>query len=73
MNIQMLFNETQSVHNYNTRCSSKGNFDVKFCRTKVKSMTISIIGVKLWNDLDKHIREVDTIVRFTKNNLKKVY
>ena len=36
---------------YNTRSCTKGNFEVKLCRTKTRSMAISVKGVKLWNDL----------------------
>jgi hypothetical protein len=34
------------VHNYNTRSDTKGNFEVKFCRTKAISMAIRVKGVK---------------------------
>ena len=35
-----------SVHNFNTRSKQKGSFAVKYCRTKAKSFSASIIGVK---------------------------
>ena len=39
----------------------KGNFNVKFCKTKIKLMSISIMGVKLWSQLDANVRNVKTI------------
>jgi len=41
--------------------SKKGNFTVKFCKMKGKLMSISIMGVKLWNQLDANVCNVKTI------------
>ena len=67
-NIQLLFKESHTLHNYNTIFSSKGNFDVNYvamsahCHKLVKAMYICINGVKLWNDLDQHIHEINSLV-----------
>ena len=70
--IQTLFTNTDSIHKYNTRASSKGNFHTKYCRTKLKSMCISVQGVKLWNNLDVNIRNLNTLSSF-KVTLKQHY
>ena len=48
---KMFFFKSMYVHKHNNRSCTKGNLEVKFCRTKTRSMTISVKGVKLWNDL----------------------
>ena len=48
--ILKLFKSIDNTHSYFTRSSSKCNFDVKYCRTKMKSMTISVKAVTLWNE-----------------------
>ena len=50
-NTQKLFKLCQDYHNYNTRYSVKGTFEVQFCRTRARSRSLSIKGVKLWNNL----------------------
>ena len=46
-NLQKMFTTIKEIHSYGTRSSRKGNFNVKYCKTKRKLMSISIIGVKL--------------------------
>ena len=36
--------------------SKKGNYNVKFCKTKRKLMSICIMDVKLWNQLDGNVK-----------------
>ena len=64
MTPQWLFKEANSIHNYNTRLISNRNSDAKYCKIKVKSMSISINGITLWNDLDKHRHKINCPVRF---------
>ncbi len=52
VNVQKLFVKTNVMHKYNTRSSSRGNLDVKYCRTKTRYMAISVKSIKLWNNLD---------------------
>ena len=52
VNLQKMLKKSMYVHKYNTRSCTKGNFEVKFCRTKTRSMALSVKGVKLWNDLE---------------------
>ena len=49
--IQSLF--TINSNSYNTRQS--GKFNKKYVRTTMKSMTVSVAGVKLWNSLKTNI------------------
>ena len=65
-NIQKLFSESDLVHNYKTRSISKGNFDEMFCRTKTRSMAISVRGVKLWNNLDEQYHKINELGKFKK-------
>ncbi len=51
VNLQKKIKKSMYVHKYNTRSCTRGNFEVKFCRAKTRSMAISVKGVKLWNDL----------------------
>ena len=39
---------------------------------KAKSMSISINGVTLWNDLDQHIYDINSLLRF-RNIIKKMF
>jgi len=49
------------IHSYGTRSSKKGNFNPECCKTKTRLLSISIMGVKLWNQLDANVRNVKTI------------
>jgi hypothetical protein len=46
VNLQKMLKKSIYVHMYNTRSCTKGNFEVKFFRTKTRSMAISVKGVK---------------------------
>ena len=70
--IQKLFKSIDNTHSYFTRSSSKGNFDVKYRRTKMKSMTISVKGVKLWNELEEYMHNIISVNCF-KRMFKKMY
>ena len=61
INLQILFITIYGIHSYGTRSSKKGNFNVKFCKTKRKLIPISIMGVKLWKQLDANVHNVKTI------------
>ncbi len=72
VNLQKLFKKTSSVHNHKTRSSTKGNFDLKFSRSKTRSMVISVRGVKMWNDLDENCHNIKSLLSF-KNVIKRKY
>ena len=60
--IQSLF--TINSNSYNTRQS--GKFNKKYVRTTIKSMTVSVAGVKLWNSLKTNITTIKKICEFKK-------
>ena len=47
INLQNMFITIEEIHSLDTRSCKKGNFNVKFCKTKKRLMSISIIDVKL--------------------------
>jgi len=61
INQQKMLITMEEIHSYGTRSSKKGNFNVTFFKTKRKLMSFSIMGVKLWNQLDANVRNVKTI------------
>ena len=46
----------------------QGNINVNFGKTKRKLMSISVMGVKLWNQSDANVRNVKTINNFKAHN-----
>ena len=64
VNLQQILKIYIYVHKYNTRSCTKGNFEVKFCRTKTRSMAISVKGVKLWNDLKIEYHNFRSLQKF---------
>ena len=55
---------------YNTRSRQKVDFVALRARTMLKSMCVSLRGVRLWNNLSCEIRNCSSIERF-KNKYKK--
>ena len=47
---------------YNTR--SRNTFIVRYSRTNLKAMCISVWGVKLWNALPVNIKEIRSLHTF---------
>ena len=60
--IQSLF--TINSNSYNTR--QRGKFNQKYVRTTMKSMTVSVAGVKLWNFLKTNITAINKMCVFKK-------
>ena len=60
--IQSLF--TINSNSHNTRQS--GKFNQKYVRTTMKSITVSVAGVKLWNSLETNITAIKKICVFKK-------
>ena len=69
-NIQNRFQQLNEVHSYNTRSNAKGNYNVTFCRTKQRSMSVSVKGVRLWNSLNDQLRNVSPMSYF-RSSLKR--
>ena len=51
-----LFEETSSIHSYNTRSSTSGNFYVQNSRLEMQKRSFSRLGVRLWNEIPCHMR-----------------
>ena len=62
-NIQHLF-DTKEHLNYNLR--GKNKFSTKYARTKTKTMCVSVVGVKIWNNIDNNIAEAESLQKFKK-------
>ena len=66
-NVQMQFCKNKEIHKYKTR--NKDKLHVKSVHTNLKSTSVNVIGVKLWNNLDKEIRNSASLSIF-KRKLK---
>ena len=55
-NLLGLFSQVDSVHSYNTRSASAGNFYINYSRLKQQSHSFSRIGCKIWNELPESLR-----------------
>ena len=60
-NLQEMF-ATKIDKRYVTR--KQNNFIVQYSKSRVKSMCLSILGVKLWNALDNDLKECNLLVKF---------
>ena len=58
--LQYRFKRSQNIHN--TR--SKNTFIVRYSRTNLKAMCISVCGVKLWNAMPVNIKEIRSLYTF---------
>ena len=63
INLQNMFIIDKSIY-YDTR--SKFNFKLRYVRTKLKSMCVSVLGVKLWNALDDKVKSIQKFFLFKK-------
>ena len=66
-NLLNLFEKTSTIHLYHTRSSTSGNFHVKSLKLKIDKNSFSRSGVKLWNEIPCHIRDL------TKRDLRKCF
>lgn len=57
-NILHLFNTTDQVHDYNTRSSSRCDFEIKFPRLDKQGKSFSRLGAKIWNWIPPSIRKL---------------
>ena len=58
--LQSRFTRSENIHN--TR--SKNTFIVRYSQTNLKSMCISVCGIKLWNALPVNIKETRSLYTF---------
>ena len=64
-NISTLFNDSNTIHHYHTRFSSKNNFYIKRSRINQLKNSFSRIRAKIWNSVPPDIRKLP------KHNFKK--
>ena len=57
-NISRLFNTIDQVHVYNTRSSSRVDYEIKFSRLHKQSKSFSRLGAKIWNCIPPSIRNL---------------
>ena len=50
------FNSVRTIHNYNTRLSSKMSYAIPKVRTNYGLFNIRFQGSKVWNDISDHIK-----------------
>ena len=58
--LQSRFKRSQNIHNTHSR----NTFTVRYSRTNLKAMCISVWGVKLWNALPVNIKEIRSLYAF---------
>ena len=69
-NVQLQFCKNQDIHNYCTR--NKEKLFVNRVNTRFKKMSTNVVGVKLWNELKRDIRDSSSLNIF-KRKLKHEY
>ena len=57
-NLLNLFEKISSIHSYNTRSSTSGNFHVKSSKLEIHKNFSSRFVVKLWNEIPCDIRDL---------------
>ena len=64
VNLNNIFTVCEPNCLFNMR--KKKDFVHKYTRTNLKAMSVSVIGAKLWNELDSNLRNTKTILLFKK-------
>ena len=57
-----MFTVNRATHNYNTR--QKNNTHVPSYRITVREHSVSVCGVKMWNDIPEELKELSTSNQF---------
>ena len=69
-NIQHFFERNISCP-YKTR--SYGKFTIRYVRTNLKYMSVSMIGVRLWNNLQPSLTNITSLNKFKSEVKKSIY
>ena len=67
VNLNNIFTVCEPNCLFNMR--KKKDFVHKYTRTNLKAMSVSVVGAKLWNELDSNLRNTKTILLFKKNQM----
>ena len=62
VNLNNIFTVCEPSCLFNMR--KKKDFVHKYTRTNLKAMSVSVVGAKLWNELDSNLRNTKTILLF---------
>jgi hypothetical protein len=57
-NVMDLFTQVATVHSYNTKSSSAGNYQIKSSRTNQQHNAFSRVGAKEWNSVPEYLRNL---------------
>ena len=63
VNLNNIFTVCEPNSLFNMR---KKDFVQKYTRTNLKAMSVSVVGAKLWNELDSNLRNLKTFLLFKK-------
>ena len=66
VNLNNIFTVCEPSCLFNMR--KKKDFVHKYTRTNLKAMSVSVVGAKLWNELDSNLRNTKTILLFKKKS-----
>ena len=55
-NVMDLFTQVATVHSYNTKSSTAGNYQIKSSRTNQQHNAFSRFGAKVWNSVPEYLR-----------------
>ena len=67
VNLNNIFTVCEPNSLFNMR--KKKDFVQKYTRTNLKAMSVSVVGAKLWNELDSNLRNIKSILLFKKNQI----
>ena len=57
-NVMDLFTQVATVHSYNTKSSTAGNYQIKSSRTNQQHNAFSRVGAKVWNSVPEYLRNL---------------
>jgi hypothetical protein len=57
-NVMDLFTQVATVHSYNTKSSTAGNYQIKSSRTNQQHNALFRVGVKVWNSVPEYLRHL---------------
>ena len=58
INVMDLFTQVATVHSYNTKSSTAGNYQIKSSRTNQQHNAFSRVGAKVWNSVTQSLRNL---------------
>ena len=65
--VKTWFTKCSSVHSYNTRAATEGNFVITKMRTEKGRQAFIVSGAKLWNEIPDSVKRSQSIESFQEN------